>query len=31
MAGGLADDLASTTLLATDKPVLIAPAMNFRM
>jgi phosphopantothenoylcysteine decarboxylase/phosphopantothenate--cysteine ligase len=31
MAGGLADDLASTTLLATDKPVLVAPAMNFRM
>lgn len=28
MAHGLADDLASTTLLATDKPVLIAPAMN---
>src|SRR5690606_17212795 len=26
-AGGLADDLASTTLLATDKPVLWAPAM----
>jgi phosphopantothenoylcysteine decarboxylase / phosphopantothenate---cysteine ligase len=31
MAVGLADDLASTTLLATDKPVLIAPAMNVRM
>jgi len=31
MAGGLADDLASTTLLATDKPVLVAPAMNSRM
>ena len=31
MAGGLADDLASTALLATDKPVLIAPAMNARM
>jgi phosphopantothenoylcysteine decarboxylase / phosphopantothenate---cysteine ligase len=31
MAGGLADDLASTTLLATDKPILVAPAMNFRM
>ena len=30
-AGGLADDLASTLLLATDKPVLIAPAMNVRM
>jgi phosphopantothenoylcysteine decarboxylase/phosphopantothenate--cysteine ligase len=28
MAYGLADDLASTALLATDKPVLIAPAMN---
>ena len=28
MAHGLADDLASTALLATDKPVLIAPAMN---
>jgi phosphopantothenoylcysteine decarboxylase/phosphopantothenate--cysteine ligase len=27
----LADDLASTTLLATDKPVLMAPAMNVRM
>ena len=31
MAGGLANDLASTTLLATDKPVLMAPAMNVRM
>ncbi len=31
MAGGLANDLATTTLLATDKPVLIAPAMNVRM
>jgi len=31
MAGGLADDLASTLLLATDKRVLIAPAMNVRM
>jgi phosphopantothenoylcysteine decarboxylase/phosphopantothenate--cysteine ligase len=30
-ASGLAPDLASTTLLATDKPVLIAPAMNVRM
>lgn len=30
-ANGLADDLASTTLLATDKPVLWAPAMNVRM
>ncbi|MDS9468083.1 bifunctional phosphopantothenoylcysteine decarboxylase/phosphopantothenate--cysteine ligase CoaBC [Paracoccus sp. MBLB3053] len=31
MASGLANDLASTLLLATDKPVLIAPAMNVRM
>jgi phosphopantothenoylcysteine decarboxylase / phosphopantothenate---cysteine ligase len=31
MAGGHADDLASTVLLATDKHVLIAPAMNPRM
>ena len=31
MAAGLADDLASTALLATDKPILVAPAMNFRM
>ena len=31
MAGGLANDLASTLLLATDTPVLIAPAMNVRM
>ena len=31
MAGGLANDLASTLLLATDKRVLIAPAMNLRM
>jgi phosphopantothenoylcysteine decarboxylase/phosphopantothenate--cysteine ligase len=30
-ANGLAGDLASTTLLATDKPVLMAPAMNVRM
>ncbi|WP_164468253.1 bifunctional phosphopantothenoylcysteine decarboxylase/phosphopantothenate--cysteine ligase CoaBC [Caulobacter vibrioides] len=30
-AQGLAGDLASTTLLATDKPVLMAPAMNVRM
>ncbi|WOI53245.1 bifunctional phosphopantothenoylcysteine decarboxylase/phosphopantothenate--cysteine ligase CoaBC [Parvularcula sp. LCG005] len=30
-AGGLADDLASTLLLATDKKVLFAPAMNVRM
>ena len=28
MAGGHADDLASSVLLATDKPILIAPAMN---
>ncbi len=31
MAQGLANDLATTALLATDKPVLIAPAMNVRM
>lgn len=31
MAGGRADDLASTVLLATDKHVLVAPAMNVRM
>jgi phosphopantothenoylcysteine decarboxylase/phosphopantothenate--cysteine ligase len=31
MAGGHADDLAAAVLLATDKPVLIAPAMNPRM
>ena len=31
MAGGFADDLAATALLATDKPVLVAPAMNWRM
>ena len=30
-ANGLANDLASTTLLATDKQVLIVPAMNVRM
>ena len=30
-ANGLADDLASTTLIATDKRVLLAPAMNVRM
>ena len=30
-ANGIADDLATTTLLATDKPVLMAPAMNVRM
>ncbi|MBI4725524.1 MAG: bifunctional phosphopantothenoylcysteine decarboxylase/phosphopantothenate--cysteine ligase CoaBC [Rhodomicrobium sp.] len=31
MAHGLCDDLASTVLLAADKPVLAAPAMNWRM
>jgi len=31
MAAGLADDLATTLLLATDKPVVVAPAMNVRM
>ena len=31
MAHGIADDLASTVLLATDKAVLVAPAMNVRM
>ena len=31
MANGHADDLASTLLMATDKPVLVAPAMNVRM
>ncbi len=31
MAAGQADDLATTALLATDKPVLLAPAMNVRM
>ena len=31
MEAGLADDLAATVLLATDKPVLVAPAMNVRM
>ncbi len=31
MAAGLADDMASTLLLATDKRVLAAPAMNVRM
>jgi phosphopantothenoylcysteine decarboxylase/phosphopantothenate--cysteine ligase len=30
-AAGIADDLATTLLLATDKPVLMAPAMNVRM
>ncbi len=31
MAAGMASDLATTLLLATDKPVLVAPAMNVRM
>jgi len=31
MRAGIADDLASTVLLATDKPVLVAPAMNVQM
>ena len=31
MASGIADDLATTLLLATDKPVVAAPAMNVRM
>ena len=31
MAGGHADDLATAALLATDKPILLAPAMNPRM
>jgi phosphopantothenoylcysteine decarboxylase/phosphopantothenate--cysteine ligase len=31
MAAGIADDLATTLLLATDNPVVIAPAMNVRM
>ncbi len=31
MAAGLANDLATTALLATDKPVMVAPAMNVRM
>ena len=31
MANGIADDLATTLLLATDKPVLAVPAMNVRM
>ncbi len=31
MAGGLASDLATTVLLATDKPVMFVPAMNVRM
>lgn len=31
MRAGIADDLASTVLLATDKPVMVAPSMNVRM
>ena len=31
MAGGIADDLATTALLATNKPVIVAPAMNHKM
>ena len=31
MAHGIADDLATAVLLATDKPVLVAPAMNPKM
>src|ERR1700761_4501738 len=31
LAGGLANDLGSTALLATDKTILMAPAMNVRM
>ena len=31
MAAGIADDLATTALLATDTPVMVAPAMNVRM
>src|SRR5690606_19428731 len=31
MAAGLSDDLATTLILATDKPVLAVPAMNVRM
>ena len=31
MASGICDDLATTLLLATDKPVVVAPAMNVRM
>jgi phosphopantothenoylcysteine decarboxylase/phosphopantothenate--cysteine ligase len=31
MAAGIANDLATTLLLATDKPVVVAPAMNVRM
>lgn len=31
MAAGMASDLATTALLATDKPILVAPSMNMRM
>jgi phosphopantothenoylcysteine decarboxylase/phosphopantothenate--cysteine ligase len=31
MAAGIADDLATTALLATNKPVIVAPAMNHKM
>jgi len=31
MVAGMADELATTVLMATDKPVMIAPAMNIRM
>jgi len=31
MAAGIADELATTALMATDKPILVAPAMNVRM
>jgi phosphopantothenoylcysteine decarboxylase/phosphopantothenate--cysteine ligase len=31
MANGIADDLATTALLATNKPVIVAPAMNHKM
>ena len=31
MSAGIADDLATTTMLASDKPIVIAPAMNVRM
>ena len=31
MAAGISDDLATTALLATDKPVMVAPSMNVRM
>lgn len=31
MAAGIADDLATTLMLATDKPVMAVPAMNVRM